>query len=731
MKANIKYIGAALLMTLSLTGCRDEHLMTGGEGSLSLSATVNSDVEIISRSLSAEEENALAESAVIWISNSKGLIHEFVGASNVPSSIRLVSGHYTAEAWVGDSVPASWDKTFYKSGFVPFDITNGQNTEVALPCRVANTLASVNYTDATLEVLKNPVMTISLEDGITDGSHSLVYEGVTDKKGYFMINSRTKGLRWSLTGEQADGSVFTKEGLIENIKATTEYAINVKYVGSDIAVGGAYFEIEVEEEPVGDETVVDILLPPAYTGLLGFDESGTFRGEQGNIGRKSVFISASTDLKYVEVTSVDFTPVGGADRIGLLNMSETSMATLKAAGIDWAYNYDAEKDLATIRFNLNEEFTNSLTEGEHTFLFTSEDKSGKTSSGTFTIVVTNAPAAPAEVEASTISYTGATLTGTIIKPAAEYGFNLRRVAAGRAYEDWVKIPATVNGSVFTAVVNDLVPGVEYEYTVYADEYTSVETTMFTTRDFQLPNCGFEDWIEVKSPKRGWVISASADDWFWDCGNEGAQSMGKNVTLPDESIKHSGMKSIKLASQFVGIGSIGKFAAGNFFIGDYLKTDGTNGILGWGRPWEHNFYPKALSVWVKYTPAEVDNDSKDYSALKKGDMDKGIIYVAMLDGSTVEDNDYPGWPVIIRTNPKNQRIFDKTAANVIGYGEQVFEGNIGDGASGMVEFIIPIDYTGDVNRIKNIMLVGSASIGGDYFVGGSGSTMWVDDIKLIY
>ncbi len=132
MKANIKYIRASLLLAaVVMTGCRDEHLMTGGEGTLSLSATVNSDVEVISRALSAEEEDALAESAVIWISNSKGLVHEFVGAGNVPSSIRLVSGDYTAEAWVGDSVPASWDKTFYKSGFVPFEIVNGTNTEVS------------------------------------------------------------------------------------------------------------------------------------------------------------------------------------------------------------------------------------------------------------------------------------------------------------------------------------------------------------------------------------------------------------------------------------------------------------------------------------------------------------------------------------------------------------------------------------------------------------------------
>lgn len=727
MKANIKYISASLLLAAVMTGCRDEHLMTGGEGTLSLTATVNSDVEVISRTLSAEEEDALAESAVIWISNSKGLVHEFAGAGNVPSSIRLVSGNYVAEAWVGDSVSASWDKTFYKSGFVPFEIVNGTNTEVKLACRVANTLASVRYTDATLEVLENPVMTVGLEDGITDGSHSLTFEGVTAEKGHFMINSRTKGLRWTISGTQANGETFTKTGLIENIKPTTEYVINVKYVSEEIAIGGAYFEIEVEEEPVGDDTEIQIVLPPAFTGLLGFDETGTVRGEMGNIGRKSVFISAAADLKYVEVESEAFASLGST-RLGLLNMNESLKAQLVEAGIDWVYNYDADKDLATLRFNLEDEFVNALPEGEHTFLFTAEDANDKTSSATFTISVTNAPVAPAPVAQETIAYQSAVLSGNIIKEANEYGFLIRRAATSRAYEDWTRVAGTVANGIFTATVTDLTPGAEYEYTVYADDYTSPEILTFTTQSYQLPNSGFEVWN--KTAEKYYLICADKSEMFWDCGNQGSSTMNKNVTLPDESIKHSGSYSVKLASQFVGIGSIGKFAAGNVFIGQYLATDGTDGVLGWGRPWTMNFYPTALRVWVKYRPVAVTHDRADYSELKKGDMDKGIIYIAMLDDTKTDYNGQE-WPFVVKTKSSDRSIFDKNASQVIGYGEKVFEGNTS--GEDLVEFIIPIEYKAgaDKSAIRNIMLVGSASKGGDYFTGGNGSNMWIDDIELIY
>ena len=67
--------------------------------------------------------------------------------------------------------------------------------------------------------------------------------------------------------------------------------------------------------------------------------------------------------------------------------------------------------------------------------------------------------------------------------------------------------------------------------------------------------------------------------------------------------------------------------------------------------------------------------------------------------------------------------------MIAYGEHVFsEATSGDG---MVEITIPLDYAIKDKVPSNIILVASASRYGDYFTGGSGSTMWVDDIEFIY
>ena len=84
-------------------------------------------------------------------------------------------------------------------------------------------------------------------------------------------------------------------------------------------------------------------------------------------------------------------------------------------------------------------------------------------------------------------------------------------------------------------------------------------------------------------------------------------------------------------------------------------------------------------------------------------------------------------MIIKT--KSTKLFDKNAANVVAYGEYVLEG--ATPGNDMIKFRIPLeDVHGDLD-VKNIMVIASASRYGDYFTGGVGSTLWLDDLKLIY
>ena len=108
----------------------------------------------------------------------------------------------------------------------------------------------------------------------------------------------------------------------------------------------------------------------------------------------------------------------------------------------------------------------------------------------------------------------------------------------------------------------------------------------------------------------------------------------------------------------------------------------------------------------------------------------MIYIALLDDSKKEVS-YKGqswqYPIVIQT--KSRQLFDNKAGNVIAYGERVFtERTAGDGFE---EVIIPIEYRRTDIKPSNIAVVCSGSRYGDYFTGGEGTVMYIDDVELIY
>jgi len=281
------------------------------------------------------------------------------------------------------------------------------------------------------------------------------------------------------------------------------------------------------------------------------------------------------------------------------------------------------------------------------------------------------------------------------------------------------------------VLTGLTPGKTYEYQAVCDEAPAATCTLTTEAALQLPNASFEEWARFKSgndTKDVLHIASDAASMFWDSGNHGSATLNKEVTEQASDKVHSGQYSAKLCSQFVGISVMGKFAAGNLFVGRYLETLGTNGVLGWGRPFSSR--PKALRVWVHYTPGTVEYVHDKAPDIVKDQPDKGIIYIAIVDNTKTDysSNKCQGekWPCIVNT--KTSELFNKDGDNVIAYGEHVFtEATAG---SDLVQVEIPLDYRRTDAKAENIIITCSASKGGDYFAGGN-SVMYLDDFELVY
>ncbi len=308
-------------------------------------------------------------------------------------------------------------------------------------------------------------------------------------------------------------------------------------------------------------------------------------------------------------------------------------------------------------------------------------------------------------------------------------------------EAWIEMAAAeAEGGKFTLQLKGLDPLTEYQFQAFAGDSASDQISATTEDVPTLPNAGFEGWQQLGNP---WYPYGVGEAEFWGTGNKGSTllSASSNITLPDNVELHEGTPgktSTLMASRAV----VGVFAAGNIFTGKFVGIKGTNGIIGFGRPFTAR--PIGLRGWVKYSPGTVTH-SDENNKLFKGDSDMGSIYIALgtwdaesyghdADGTLRGDAESP---ITIDTRSK-ATFFDPNGKDVIAYKDLILTEE-----QEWTEFEMIFDYrdlkddAGNVvqqahSRIPtHIIIVGSSSRYGDYFTGSTSSKMWVDDFELIY
>ena len=302
-------------------------------------------------------------------------------------------------------------------------------------------------------------------------------------------------------------------------------------------------------------------------------------------------------------------------------------------------------------------------------------------------------------------------TKAILKGSIQSGKKPEIEYAKQSESSWKSVSSSdisVSGTSFTATLSGLSASTTYKYRVSVDGTAGSEQTFTTVAAVALENGKLENWSQ---DGKVWNPNAADADPFWGTGNPGAASFIGNLTEPtDESI--SGKAALLETKN-----AVIKLGAGNLFTGDF-QLDGLNGLLHFGR--EFSSFPTALRLYYKYTSTTINmiGDNVGDLASMKGEPDICHIYIALSDKSE---------PYEIRNNPDKRQLFDKDDANIIAYGE--FSSNQSTSSYKQIE--IPLEYRYTNRTPKYIIIVASSSKYGDYYIGGVGSKLWLDEMELVY
>lgn len=282
--------------------------------------------------------------------------------------------------------------------------------------------------------------------------------------------------------------------------------------------------------------------------------------------------------------------------------------------------------------------------------------------------------------------------------------------------EWISLATAVDGTNITASVDQLTESTTYVARVVNGEDVSEEFQFTTETPAQLPNMSFDKWHQGDPGGYTWYPMAEGVEQIWGCANSGVNMMSAvNSTRPEYAFTaQAGGTAVRLESVKV----FGMFAAGNIFTGQFLRATISGGVgaeLDWGTPFESR--PKSLKGYYAYSPKVIDNASDEYKELL-GTMDKCQILVFLTD-----------WDEPFRVMTASGTFVDQdNDPHIIAHGTIETDEDTG----GMYrEFECVLNYRDTTRKPKYVVAVACSSLYGDYFTGGQGSVMYVDNWEFVY
>ncbi len=710
----------ATLGVWALSSCNQEMIQDNSYGYLGLSLDKDLSEDLVTR---ADESAAEDLTFSVDVLNASGSVVASVDDHHqitLENPIRLNVGSYTAVARSGENLNAAFENPYYEGRTAnSFRINPEQTTSVNLTCTLVNTIFSVEFpgdfsafTDYEVAVTNGTGDKLVFSNKPQAGNP---LEAGFDAKAYFAV---TGTLTWELNLRNTDGGEYNATGTYENVKARQHYHLTFAIGEEEGDATDGAFIIKVNLQNSWDDSEHDLMLdfskrnmPAVTTGEAFQAVSGeSYAIPVGNNTEKSLTFKAEEGIKSLRMTHdiASLSESGISESVELVGASADLLASLSNAGVTVAGARAAGVTAMGIDIT---GLVASLPVGVYNMTFTVVDTKGRYDKFIFNLEVIS------DVDAEAVAaYTGwaafAKLEGRFfdLTKKDKITFHYKKVAD----TEWTAVPTAdvdVNTTTlkYTTIVTGLAPSTEYVFRAVSDEdIETKEITFRTSATGTILNLSFDYWYQNG---KAWMPNESEGNHVWDTANPGTASLGYVPTTPEETTVVKG-KAARLETQLANVMGIKKLAAGNIYTGKFGKVAGVGAELTWGVPFTAR--PLALRGYWKYAPKAIDRAESPYTDMK-GQTDFCQVQMFLTDWSE---------QFLISTSKK--QFVDFTSSAIIARGEI----HTNETHGGYVRFTIPLVYRD--NRIPTYAVIsGAASMYGDYFTGGVGSVLLLDEFELVY
>ncbi len=708
MRRIISYVVFLLPLWL-MFGCREHGNLEKKDGEGWLSVEFLTDKSLVTRA-----ENAKYRLEILQADGT--LVAAYDNCAEMSERILLRKGTYRLVAFSGKGTGAGFEMPLYR-GEQEVEIKAGTTQQVSLTCTLANVKMTVDYSDKIQQNFRNYTLEVS------NGTDALTFIENDRRAGYLPVN-REGTLHWILRLDNGQEE-FTLNKTIKGVAARQcynfQFDINESagedegaFVGGlvvDTVLDVHHWEWVLNLKEHTDKP--EIKLMGADGQLKDLNEAVVVLEEaRGADVRVHVAAQATMQELMIRHRSDVVAGMGVPSDVNLIDAGEEVKTALNNAGIVWGNEDLLDKEEAIIDFS---GIANRLPLGEYEFYLSVFGARNRMEMDTLRIqVVPDMEHAANEVNVMDVWAKFATLRGqwfTIKKPEGltfEYSTD---------QENWIKIPeedlrVSASNKNFTVVLSDLMPSMRYYFRTTALENgaSDVVRSFETERAEQIPYSNFDLWWlkNGNSPTIG-----KEQDKYWDSGNEGGASVKVTPTTEEKTNVIKG-SAVKLASKYVNAVVVKKFASGSLYTGQFGGMNGmTDVYLNFGIP--YSCRPTTLSGYYQYQPKSVDIVNNGYDYLK-GKPDSCHIYIALTD-----------WSAPFKMDSEKLDYVDLSRKNtsIIAFGELKTDRWMDN----YEKFTIQLEYRDMTRKPTYILIVASSSKYGDYFTGGDGSTLWIDEFEL--